>query len=99
MIIRHWRICKTVKFSKLIYILPYLSIICMKNMSSILMYLNAFHCLRINISCNIRSLIDHQNRLSCCLRLMSKNCSIQSCTYYQIIIHFIIPPSSYTYLK
>ena len=59
MIICYRRICKTIEFCKLIHILPDLAVIGMENMCAIFMYMNLLDILRINISRNIRTLIDH----------------------------------------
>ena len=72
-IIRHRGIRKPVKLREAIHILPHLTVIRMEDMGSILMHMDAFAVLRINIACNVRTTVNHKNTLARCLRLMGKH--------------------------
>ena len=88
MIVGYRTVGKTVKLCKSGNKLPDFFVIGVENMCSILMYMNPFHILCINISCNIRSLVDDQNLFAGFLCFMCKNSSVKPCTYYEIIILF-----------
>ena len=92
MIIGNRAVCKTVEFSKLCNIIPYLLIICVENMCTILMNVDSFNLLCIYISSNVRAFIDYKNRLARLLRLMSKDSAVQTGTYDKIIVHFVFSP-------
>ena len=59
MIICHRGIRKTVELRKLVDIIPYLLVVCMENMRTVFMYMDLLDVLRINISRNVRTLIDY----------------------------------------
>ena len=63
-VISNRRIGKSIKCCKTIYILPHLRIVCMENMCPIFVEIDSFHFLRINISRNIRTLVNNKDLLS-----------------------------------
>ena len=93
MIIRYRGVGKTVKLRKLVYIVPYFPVVGVENMRSILVYMNALYILRVNITGNVRPLVDHQHGFSMFFCLMSKHRPVKSCSYYQIIVHDVFLPS------
>ena len=60
----YWRICKSIKFSKIIYIFPNFIITRMKNMCSVFMNINSFYIFSINITTDIISFINNKNFIS-----------------------------------
>ena len=90
-----------VKLRKLSNIVPDFFIICMENMRAILVHMDSLYIFCKNISCNVRSFVDHQNRFACLFCFMCKYRTIQSCTNYQIIImivHKTNPPAKFPIL-
>ena len=75
-------VCKSIELRKLCNIFPYFLIVCMENMCTILMYIDSFNFLCVNISGNVWTFVNHQNRFSCFFSFMSKNCSIKAGAYY-----------------
>lgn len=92
MIISYRRIRESIEFCELIYIIPYYSIVSMKNMGTIFVHMNAFHIFGIYITGNMRSFIYYKNGFPCFYCFMGKDSSKKSCTNYQIIIfHSYLP--------
>ena len=58
----------------------------MENMCAVLVHIDIHHRLRVNVSGNVLSLIDHQSTSATLLHLMGKNRSEQPRAYYQIIV-------------
>ena len=69
----HRRIGITVKFHQGVHKLPYFTVAGVKNMSSILMHMNAFHIFTVQISTYSISLFDHQTFFSCLYRMIGKD--------------------------
>ena len=61
MIIGNGRICKTIKLRKLRDIRPYLLIIRMENVRSVLMHMNSLNLFRIDVSSYVGTLVNYQN--------------------------------------
>lgn len=94
MVICNRTICIAIECPKLINVLPYQMIICMKNVCSILVDLNSFNFFCKNIASNMVSFFNYKTFLSLCSSFMRKNCPKQSGSYYQIIIcitHLSVP--------
>ena len=59
MIISDRAIGIAIEWDKLVYKIPYLFIICMKNVGTIFVYIDTFHILAIYISTQMRALFDY----------------------------------------
>ena len=97
MIISYRRISKSIEFCKLIYIIPYCSIVGMKNMGTIFMYMNTFHIFCIYITGNMRPFVYHKNGFPSFYCFTGKYSSKKSCTNYQVIILHSYLPSFYPF--
>ena len=86
MIVRYRRIRKAIEGSKMVYILPYLLIVRMEDMSTVLVYVDALDLFRVYVSCNVRSLVNYKNRFVMEASFMSKDRSVKACAYYKIIV-------------
>ena len=75
-----------IEFRKLLYILPNLSIGCVENMCTVLVYLNSQLFLCINITCYMISFVNNQADFPLLLHLMGKNGTEQSRPHNQIIV-------------
>ena len=58
-------------------IVPHLFIIGMENMGAVLVDIDAFDVLSIDIPGNIRALVHNEDTLAVCLCLVGKNCAVQ----------------------
>ena len=82
---RNGRVGIPVKICKLIYIIPYDRITCMKNMGPIAVHLYPFYLFRINISSDLISFLQNEALFPTFLHLMYKNRTIQPRSNDQII--------------
>ena len=85
---RNGRIHKVIKLRKLVDVVPYVFSGGMENVSSVFVYIDALHFLRINITANMAALVNHQTGFSLFFRLMGKYCAKQTCAYNEIIVFF-----------
>ena len=85
-VVRYRWICITIKFCKTIYIIPYGLIGCVENMRTILMNIDIFYLIGIDISCNMISFVNHQTCFSGFFCFVCKYSTKQSCSYDQIVI-------------
>jgi hypothetical protein len=79
MIVCYRRICKPIEGSELLDIIPYFGVIRMEDMSTILVYVDAFDLFRVYVSCNVRSLVNYKNRFVMEASFMSKDRSVKAC--------------------
>ena len=79
MIIGYRGIGKTVKFRKPIHILPHLAVICMENVRPVFVHLDSLYLLCVNISRDMRPLVNHKNGFSPIFGLSGKHGAIESC--------------------
>ena len=86
LVVGHGGVREAIKLGKLCNIIPNLFIIGMEDMSTILMNIDPFNILSINISRNIRSLVNNKHLFTMCLSFMSKYSTIQARSHYQIIV-------------
>ena len=91
----HRRIDILVELCITIHILPNLFIRCMKNVSTITMYINPVYLFCINISCDMFPFVDHKALSPHICHFSGKYSTKQTCPNYQIIIlHFILPSAT-----
>lgn len=92
MIISYRRISESIEFCELIYIIPYCSIVGMKNMGTIFMHMNSFHLFCIYIPGNMRPFVYHKNGFPSFYCFTGKYSSKKSCSNNQIIVfHGLYP--------
>lgn len=91
MIIGYRRVSESIEFCELIYIIPYCSIVGMKNMGTIFMHMDSFHIFSIYIPGNMRTFIHHKNRFSCFYCFAGEYSSKKPSSYNQIIIFHSFP--------
>ena len=61
MIIRYRRIGKPVEPGKSVHIFPYLPVVRVEDVGSVLMHLDALHLFCVDIACDMRPFIDDKN--------------------------------------
>ena len=88
MIVCNRTVCKAVEFSKLIDVIPDLTIVGVENMGTVNVNIDAFHFFRVNIACNVWAFIDNQAGLAVFHRFMRKNSAIEAGADDEIIIFF-----------
>ena len=68
-------------------VIPDLFIVCMENMCTVLVDVDALDVLGVDVARNVGALVHDEYTLAVYLGLVSKNCAVQARTDYKIIIH------------
>ena len=89
-IVRNGRVGKTVKVGKAIHIIPYLSIVGMENVRTVMVYHNSVFLIGIHISADMIPLIDYEHFLSQARSFVCKYRPKKSGSHYKIIQLFHI---------
>ena len=89
MVIGNWTIGIAVKWNYTIHKVPYLFVISMEDVCSILMNIDTFHFFAIDVSTQLRAFVYHKAFLSLLLGLMSKCGTKEARAYYKVIVHIL----------
>ena len=73
LIVRHWRVNEVVERDELVDIRPDILIARVKDMRAVLVDVDALPLFTVDIAAHMIATFQHQHRLPCPLRLMSKN--------------------------
>ena len=87
-IIGNRRVGVSVELNKPVHIIPYFPVVCMKNMRTVFMHVDAVYFFAVDIAAGVWTFLYHQTSLSGFMSLMGKHGSEQAAAYNQVIVWF-----------
>ena len=90
-IIGNRRVGVSVELYKPVHIIPYFPVVCMKNMRTVFMHVDAVYLFAVDIAAGVWTFLYHQTSLSGFMSLMGKHGSEQAAAYNQVIVWFHFP--------
>ena len=90
-IIGNRRVGVSVELNKPVHIIPYFPVVCMKNMCTVFMHVDAVYFFAVDIATGVWTFLYHQTSLSGFMSLMGKHGSEQAAAYNQVIVWFHFP--------
>jgi hypothetical protein len=86
-----WGVGVSVELYKPVHIIPYFPVVCMKNMRTVFMHVDAVYFFAVDIATGVWTFLYHQTSLSGFMSLMGKHGSEQAAAYNQVIVWFHFP--------